>query len=203
MIILERLYWFLSWAIITAIIAVIVLLVLRLIANQMDLNPFSWSSRSIRRITDPILFPVRGGLVRLGVDPKYAPLVAILLAVLMGWFAIQLLTSIFDTVAGIMISLENHAPVAIIGYVLYGMVSLYILLIFIRIVFSWGNVRYKSRVMRFLVNATEPMLAPLRRIVPTLGAFDISPIFAFLILWLFQGAIAGTLLRNMKLHFFG
>jgi YggT family protein len=50
--------------------------------------------------------------------------------------------------------------------------------------------------MRFLVNVTEPLLGPLRRVIPPLGVMDISPIFAFLIIWLFQMAIRGTLLRG-------
>ncbi len=70
------------------------------------------------------------------------------------------------------------------------------MLIFIRIIFSWGMVSYSNRIMRFLVDATEPLLGPLRRIIPPLGVMDISPIVAFLILWLFQQAIAGTLLRG-------
>lgn len=201
--ILLRLYWFLSWLIITAIITVIVLLVLRLIANQVDLNPFSWSSRAIRRISDPILMPVRAGLLRLGVNPKYAPLVAILLAVLMGWFAIQLLTSIVNTLVGVIYSLADANLVALIGYILYGLVSLYILLIFLRVVFSWGAVGYSNRLMRFVINATEPLLSPLRRMVSLPIPIDLSPIFAFIILWLVQMAIAGTLLRNMQIMFVG
>jgi YggT family protein len=65
-----------------------------------------------------------------------------------------------------------------------------------RIIFSWGMVSYANRVMRFLVDTTEPLLGPLRRTIPPLGRLDISPIIAFLILWLFQTAIAGTLLRG-------
>jgi YggT family protein len=57
--------------------------------------------------------------------------------------------------------------------------------------------------MRFLINTTEPLLGPLRRTVPPVGMFDISPIVAFIILWLFQAAIAGTLLRGMPVMFFG
>jgi len=120
----------------------------------------------------------------------------ILLAVLLGWFSLQLVSSIANTLAGVVTSLHARALVPILGYVLYGLLSLYSLLIFIRIVFSWVTVSYSNRVMRFLVNTTEPMLGPLRRIVPLVGAFDISPIVAFIILWLFQGAIAGTLLRS-------
>lgn len=202
MIILSRIYWFINWAVIAVILTVIVLTLLRLIANQADLNPFGWSAINIRRLTDPLIGPVRRGLVGLGVEPKYAPLVTILLAVLLGWFSLQLVSSLANTLAGILTSLGEQAFVPVIGYVLYGLISFYILLIFIRIVFSWGMVSYTNRVMRFLVNATEPLLGPLRRIVPPLGTFDISPIVAFIILWLFQAAVAGTLLRGRPLLFF-
>jgi YggT family protein len=136
------------------------------------------------------------------VDPKYAPLVTILIAILLGWFSLQLVSSIANTIAGVLTSLDKQAVVPIIGYVLYGLLSFYSLLIFMRIVFSWVMVSYSNRVMRFLVNATEPMLGPLRRLVPPVGTFDISPIVAFIIVWLFQAAIAGTLLQGWQIAFF-
>ena len=202
MIILGRVYWFINSAVIAVIVTVVVLVLLRLIANQADLNPFGRTSITIRRLTDPLIGPVRRALMGFGVDPKYAPLVAILIAVLLGWFSLQLVSSIANTLAGVLTSLGKHALVPVIGYVLYGLISFYSLLIFIRIVFSWVMVSYSNRVMRFLVNATEPMLAPLRRLVPLVGTFDISPIVAFIILWLFQGAIAGTLLHGWQTVFF-
>ena len=202
MLILGRIYWFVSWAVIVTIVAVIVLVLLRVIANQADLNPFGWSSLTIRRLTDPFIGPIRRALMGFGVDPKYSPLVTILLVVLVGWFALQLISSVVNTLAGIIVSIGGRSFVPVIGYLLYGIVSLYILLIFIRIIFSWGMASYSNRVMRFLVNVTEPMLGPLRRIVPLVGAFDISPIVAFMILWLLQSAIVGTLLRGLPIQFF-
>lgn len=202
MIILERLYWFLNWAVVAVIVSVIVLVVLRLIGNQADLNPFGWSSLTLRRLTDPFIGPMRRALAGFGVNPKYAPLVTILIAILLGWFSLQLVSSIANTIAGVLISLGRQAVAPIIGYVLYGLLSFYSLLIFIRIVFSWVMVSYSNRVMRFLVNATEPMLGPLRRIVPPVGTFDISPIVAFIIVWLFQAAIKGTLLHGWPTVFF-
>jgi YggT family protein len=202
MLMLSRIYWFISWALITAIAVIIVLIVLRLIANQADLNPFGWSSITIRRLTDPVIGPVRRTLARMAVDPKYAPLVAILAAILLGWFALQLVSGIANTLAGILVSLGAHAVIATMGYLLYGLLGLYSLLIFIRIILSWGMVGYSNRLMRFLVNVTEPLLGPLRRRVPTVGAFDISPIVAFVVVWLLQAAVAGTLLRGWPLLFF-
>src|SRR6266496_2168343 len=157
MIILGRLYWFLNSAVVAIIVAVIVLVLLRIIANLADLNPFSWSSRTIRRLTDPFIVPIRRALVGFGVDPKYAPLVAILTVILLGWFSLQLVAGMANTVAGVLMSLSRHALVPIIGYMLYGLLSFYSLLIFLRIVFSWVTVSYSNRVMRLLVNSTEPM----------------------------------------------
>jgi YggT family protein len=202
MIILSRLYWFINWAVIAVIVSVIAVVLLRLIANQANPNPFGWTSLTIRRLTDPLIGPVRRALIGFGVDPKYAPLVTILVTILLGWFSLQLVSSIANTIAGIILSLEKHAVVPIMGYLLYGLLSLYSLLIFIRIIFSWVTISYSNRLMRFLVNATEPLLGPLRRIVPFVGGFDISPIVAFLIVWLLQGAVVGTLLRGWPILFF-
>jgi YggT family protein len=194
--ILSRTFWFLSSAIIVIIVAVISLMVLRLIADAMDLNPFGWMSRTIHRLTDGLVVPVRGGLRNFGMDPKFAPLVAILIVILLGWFFLQLVETIFFTIGGVWDSAARGAVITVLGFLLYGAISLYILLIIIRIVFSWGMVSYSNRIMRFLIDVTEPLLGPLRRVIPPLGWIDISPIVAFLILWLFQAAIAGTLLRG-------
>jgi YggT family protein len=202
MLVIARTFWFLSWVVKAIIVGVILLMVLRLITDAMDLNPFTWTSRTIRRLTDGLVIPVRGGLRNFGMDPKFAPLVAILLAILLGFFILQLVATIFTTIAGVLDSAQQGAIVAVLGFILYGLISIYILLIIIRIVFSWGMVSYTNRVMRFLVDATEPLLGPLRRIIPPLGWIDISPIVAFLILWLFQAAIAGTLLRGAMIRSF-
>ena len=202
MLIISRTFWFLNSAVTLVIVAVILLMVIRLIADAMDLNPFGWMSRTIRRLTDGIVMPVRGGLRNFGVDPKFAPLVAILLVILLGFFFLQLVGTIFTTIAGVLDSTQRGAMVTALGFILYGLISIYILLVFIRIIFSLGMVSYTNRIMRFLVDVTEPLLGPLRRVIPPVGRFDISPIVAFLILWLFQAAIAGTLLRGAMIQNF-
>ena len=210
--ILGNIYWFVSSAVLVGIVAIILLIVLRMIVNKADLESFAWTSLTMRRLTDPFIGPVRRGLMGFGVDPKYAPLITILLTILLGWFSLQLVTGIANTLAGILISLSRHAGIPIVGYVLYGLLSLYSLLIFIRIIFSYGRTSYANRAMRFLLNVTEPLLAPLRRMLaassvmrssPMMGRFDFSPIVAFIIIWVLQVAVARTLLKGWPLVFFG
>jgi YggT family protein len=196
MLIIDRIVWFITSGISIFIVAVIVLMIVRLIVDAMDLNPFAWTSRTVRRLSDGLVIPVRGGLRQLGMDPKFAPLAVILVVILLGFYLAWLIRTIAGTIAGVLLSVQRGAMFEVIGHILYGLLSIYILLIGIRIVFSWGRVSYRNRVMRFLVDVTEPLLGPLRRMIPPLGWIDISPIVAILILWLFQQAVAGTLLST-------
>jgi YggT family protein len=196
MLIISRTFLFLTWAVTAVIVAIIALMILRLIADAANLNPFAWASRTIRRLTDPFVSRARKGLMGFGVDPKFAPLIVILVSILLGWFFLWLSEEVASTLIGLLLSIKAANPISALGYLIYGALSVYIVFIFMRIVFSWGMVSYSNRLMRFLVNMTEPLLGPLRRIIPPLGMMDISPIFAFLIIWLFQQAIRGTLLRG-------
>jgi YggT family protein len=59
------------------------------------------------------------------------------------------------------------------------LVQIYILLIFGRVIFSWFPISRGSpmeSVYSFLYTVTEPVLGPVRRALPPLGGFDLSPI---------------------------
>lgn len=198
MLIIERTLLFVTWAIQAAIVAVIVLMVLRLIVDGLDLNPFGWIHRTVRRLSDGLVYPVRSALIRAGFEPKFAPLVVILVVIVLGYFVIWLTATLAATVVGVITSARNAAFIAVLGHILYGLLTIYILLISARVVFSWGRVSYGNRIMRFLVDTTEPLLGPLRRALPPLGWIDISPIVAILIVWFLRSAIAVTLLGAMS-----
>lgn len=203
--VLAALFMVTWYVVVGAIVAVIVLMVVRLVLNYADMNPFSRPVILARRLTDPFVNPVRRWLANFGIQPNGAPLVVILLAVLLGYFVFVLASSVLNTAAGVYVSLtsgKSNGVVAFLGYLLYGLLSLYGLFLMIRIIFSWGRVSYVNRVMRFLVRVTDPVLLPLRQMIPPIGMFDISPIVAFLIIWLFQGAIVVTLLRGWPITYF-
>lgn len=188
---LRSIVWY---AVACSIIAVIALMLLRLLVTYADMNPFSRTFINIRALSDPLINPVRRSLARMGADPKYSPLVVILVALALGYFAVQFTTEVLNAIKGVTESLQRGAFISVVGYLLYGLLAVYTLLIFMRIVFSWGASSV-NRVMRFLIRVTEPVLGPFRRIIPPLGMFDISPIVVLLLLRLLQEFVAGTLIR--------
>ena len=196
MLIIQRILWFVNRGIEVIIVASIALMIIRMITDAMDLNPFAWTSRTVRRLTDGFVMPVRGGLRQVGVDPKFAPLVVILVVIVLGYFVAQLAQTIGGTIDGVWDSIRRGAVITVIGFIIYGLLSVYLILIIARVVFSWGQVSYRNRVMRFLVNTTEPLLGPLRKMLPPLGWIDISPLVATLIILFLRAAVAGTLLMG-------
>lgn len=57
----------------------------------------------------------------------------------------------------------------------------YVLIIIIRALLSWFSPNPYNRLYQLLISATEPVLAPLRRLIPMRG-IDISPIIAILLI---------------------
>ncbi|PYS89186.1 MAG: hypothetical protein DMF64_18320 [Acidobacteria bacterium] len=190
-----QLNYFVDAVIIGVIVFIIVLLLVRLALNYADFNPFSRPVHLVRSWTDPSVNRMRRALLGFGFNPNIAPLIIILIAILFGWIAIQLADSLIGTVYGVIVAAHAGRPIALVGVLLYGALSIYLLMIFTRIILSWGQVGYGNWLMRFLIITTEPILGPLRRIIPTIGGFDISAIVAFFIIRLFQAAIQGTLMR--------
>ncbi len=64
--------------------------------------------------------------------------------------------------------------------------------IFIRAVSSWVSPDPSNPIVQFLERVTEPILAPIRRVMPPMGV-DLSPIIAFLIILFLQKFLVPTL----------
>jgi YggT family protein len=58
-----------------------------------------------------------------------------------------------------------------------------------RIVASWVDPYRRHPVSRFFVDATEPFLAPIRRLLPPSGPIDFSPLVLMLLLSLLVGLL--------------
>ncbi len=73
---------------------------------------------------------------------------------------------------------------------LLALLNVYTWLILARVVLSWVNPQPRNEILRMVITVTEPVLAPLRRLLP-FGGLDFSPILAFLVLRLLMRLILG------------
>lgn len=54
--------------------------------------------------------------------------------------------------------------------------TLYMWIVIARAVVSWVNADPRNPIVRFLYNATEPLLYRVRRVLPYMGGIDFSPL---------------------------
>ena len=67
-----------------------------------------------------------------------------------------------------------------------------------RVIVSWLPIGPDSRfapIVRFIYEITEPILAPIRRLLPSMGMFDLSPMIAIIIIILIQSLVIPLLSR--------
>jgi YggT family protein len=133
-------------------------------------NPFA---QGILQVTSPIIVPLRRIVPAIGRIDTATILVA---------FLIQALTLI------LIILLSGVRPGA--RYVVVGALTqlailslrLFMFAIIIRIVLSWIAPQTYNPVTAVLTSITDPLLQPFRRLIPPIGGFDVSPVFAIILL---------------------
>lgn len=91
--------------------------------------------------------------------------------------------------------------VAAVAELVKAVLSIYSFILLIRVLLSWVNPDPFNPIVQFLTRLTDPVLEPLRRVIPPIGMIDISPIVAFLLLQAVQIFLVRTLLDlSMRLR---
>ena len=72
-------------------------------------------------------------------------------------------------------------PLVIVNF-LQLLISVLMLLVLARVVVSWTSPSGGGGLVAFIYQATEPLLAPIRRVVPPTGGLDWAPLIAMLVL---------------------
>ncbi len=133
-------------------------------------NPLA---QGILRITSPLVVPLRRLLPSIGRLDTSTVLVA---------YALQYLT-ILELVA-ISGRVVATGPILITTIIELAILSLnlFFFVILIKIILSWVAPHTHNPATALLSTMAEPVLRPFRRIIPPIGGFDISPIFAIILL---------------------
>jgi YggT family protein len=133
-------------------------------------NPIA---QGILRFTSPLIVPLRRFLPAIGRMDTATILVA---------FIVQ-----FITVLALLAISRQSVPtpvVAVVSVIELAILSLnlFFFATLIRIILSWVAPGNYNPITALLTTLSEPILRPFRRIIPSFGGLDISPIFAILLL---------------------
>ena len=187
--------WMILWG---AFLVFLTFMVLRLIFNYADPNPFGKIGRfgfKIRKITERWVYPAARFLASFRVDTRLAPLVTIFIGLVCTFFASGIIQNTFFVIDGLTAGVLTGNPKMVIGFILYGLLSLLVLFIFIRFIAQWF-VFTRNTFLAFVMRVTNPIMLPVQKLIPPVGMFDISAMIVLVLIWLLQSVVLNVLVRN-------
>jgi len=151
-------------------------------------NLFGPLARFSRSKIDPILEPIERKVVRAGGNPASAPLWALAAVVIGGILLISVLDFLRAEILGLAFAIQGGSGGIFRLLVAWTFDFLRIALL-VRVVSSWLPISPYSPWIRWSYAVSEPILKPLRQVIPSMGPIDITPIIAYFLIGIIQGAV--------------
>jgi YggT family protein len=156
------------------------------------INPFSGVARFMRTRVEPRLAGIERQVMRAGGHQSTTPWWALVAYVVCGVLLLagaDLLTSLVRD-AVVATSVGGAGILLLVVRWTFGFLQVALL---VRVIVSWLPSLATRRWVSWSFGATEWMLRPLRRVLPSMGVIDITPIVAYFALWLAEKVITSVL----------
>ena len=137
------------------------MLILRMIFNYTDPNPFGKVGRfgfKVCKLTERWVYPAARFFAMYRIDTRLAPLLTMFIGFVLTYFFTQIVGNTFFVIDGLTAGVVTGNPKVIIGFVLYGLLSILVLFIFIRFI-SLVVCLYAKDVSRLCYESDQPDLS--------------------------------------------
>jgi YggT family protein len=182
----------LIWSVVgIAFLIFALLLIVRLIFNYTDPNPFGKIGRfsyHLKKRTDRFVYPAARFLAGFRVDTRLAPILTTLIGAVLTYFGLQIIGNTFYVVDGLTFGISRGNINTVIGFALYGLLSILVLFIFIRFISSWF-VFTRNTFLGFVMRVTNPIMLPVQKLIPPVGMFDLSAMIVLIVIGVLQNFV--------------
>jgi YggT family protein len=151
-------------------------------------NLFGSVARFSRSRIDPILEPIERKILRAGGNPASAPLWALAAVVVGGILFISVMDFLRAEILGLAFAVQGGAG-GIFKLLVAWTFDFLRIAILVRVVSSWLPISPYSPWIKWSYVVSEPVLRPLRAVIPAMGPIDITPIIAYFLIGFLQGAV--------------
>lgn len=158
-----------------------------------QINPFSPVARFFRKAIDPMLAPIESRVVRAGGLPTQAPWWAVAAVVVIGVLMIVLLQWVRSTALSFSLAATEGGR-GIAALLLGWIFELLKIALIVRVLVSWIGMRY-SWWARASYSLTDWIVKPIARVLPPVGMMDFSPLVAYFLIYVIEGAVMSVIFR--------
>jgi YggT family protein len=165
--------------------ALIALIVLRVLLQWVRAHFYNPICQFLYKATNPVLMPLRK------IIPAWRNLD--IAGIVLAWLATALKLVLLYATVGQALGVLGLAVLAFADLVDF-VLLLYIVLILVRVVISFVGADSYHPVVPLVMQLTEPVMKPFRRLIPNVGGLDFSPMVVLLVITLARVLVAKPLL---------
>ena len=176
----------------TAFGAALVVVVTYWAVRRNLLQPFGAWPRLVRRAGDPLVKPIERRLAAGGGNPQDAPFWLLGLVVVAGLILMSMVRWVTGTI-DLAIALRGAGPLVWIRVLVGAATSLVMMAIVVRVIGLWLGAGRYNRWIRAAYWLTDWIIEPVRRRLPSMGALDLGPIVAYLLLLIVRSLLLSLL----------
>jgi YggT family protein len=164
------------------------LLMLRFLLQASQADYYNPLSQSVVKITQPVVGLFQGFLAPVAGRFDLATLAAGFVLKVVSMIAIFMVIGVgMPPVAGLLIAGVAALANAILKIYFFAMI--------VMIILSWVAPNASHPGALLVMQLVEPIMAPVRKVIPPLGMIDLSPIVVFIAINLVDGVVVGSLIR--------
>ncbi|NND44958.1 MAG: YggT family protein [Xanthomonadales bacterium] len=149
----------------------IVAVLLRLCLQWVRADFYNPLTQFLVRITNPLLLPLRRIIPAIGPLDTASVVLALGLELLSLFIVTQINGITYGWLALIVLAITK---------LLMALLWLYFFLILATVIISWLGGKVRHPIIPLMYQLTEPVLRPLRRLIPPIGGLDLTPLFALI-----------------------
>ncbi|SDG30472.1 YggT family protein [Onishia taeanensis] len=165
----------------------LLMLMMRFLLQASRADYYNPISQSVVKVTQPVVRPFQGFLRPVGRFDLATLAAAFLIKVVSIILILQVAGYGMPPIAGVAI-----AGVAALAS---GILKIYFFALIVMIILSWVAPQASHPAALLVMQLVEPIMAPVRKVIPPLGMIDLSPIVVFISISLLDNLVVGSLTR--------
>ncbi|MGB8712606.1 MAG: YggT family protein [Onishia taeanensis] len=165
----------------------LLMLMMRFLLQASRADYYNPISQSVVKVTQPVVKPFQGFLRPVGRFDLATLAAAFLIKVISIILILQIAGYGMPPIAGVAI-----AGVAALAS---GILKIYFFALIVMIILSWVAPQASHPGALLVMQLVEPIMAPVRKVIPPLGMIDLSPIVVFISISLLDNLVVGSLTR--------
>ncbi|MCE8036555.1 YggT family protein [Halomonas sp. MCCC 1A11062] len=164
------------------------LMMLRFLLQASQADYYNPISQSVVKITQPVVRPFQGFL-----GPVMGRFDMATLAAAFVLKAVSIVAIL--QIAGIGMPPITQIAIGAIAAIANAILKIYFFALIVMIILSWVAPNASHPGALLVMQLVEPIMAPVRKVIPPLGMIDLSPIVVFIAISIVDGIVVGALTR--------